>query len=214
MIEHVSAQGTREFQGSGPHTDPHTHHGHHHSTLGEGDSTGHTGTATHGLHDMMMAMSFHGGCNEVILFDFWSINSVGGLVGSMIGIFFLGILYEGLKFYREFLLGRQFSSVNYNNVVPVSEGDENSIASAAPESPSRSNTNTSVRVIQTNLLSRGHTIQTFLHLVQVILSYFLMLIAMTYNSWLFGAVIAGMATGYFLFGWKKTVMVEAEGGCH
>jgi len=76
------------------------------------------------------------------------------------------------------------------------------------------NTGTTVKVIQTNLLSRGHLLQTFLHLVQVALSYFLMLIAMTYNSWLFGAVLAGATAGYFLFGWKKTVMMEAEGGCH
>ena len=32
----------------------------------------------HGM--MMMAMTFHGGCNEVILFDFWKISTVGGLV--------------------------------------------------------------------------------------------------------------------------------------
>ena len=29
---------------------------------------------------MMMSMTFHGGCNEVILFDFWKISTVGGLV--------------------------------------------------------------------------------------------------------------------------------------
>jgi hypothetical protein len=38
--------------------------------------------------------------------------------------------------------------------------------------------------------------QTLLHLVQMILSYFLMLIAMTYNSWLFGAVVTGAAAGW------------------
>ena len=31
-------------------------------------------------HMMMMSMTFHGGCTEVILFDFWSISTVGGLV--------------------------------------------------------------------------------------------------------------------------------------
>ena len=31
-------------------------------------------------HGMMMALSFHGGCNEVILFHFWRISSAGGLV--------------------------------------------------------------------------------------------------------------------------------------
>merc|ERR1719278_2475517 len=51
--------------------------------------------------DHMMKMYFHGGYEEVILFDFWRISTLGGLIGSMIGCFILGILYEGLKFLRE-----------------------------------------------------------------------------------------------------------------
>jgi len=163
-------------------------------------------------HAMMMVMSFHGGCDEVILFEWWKISTVAGLVGSMIGCFLLGILYEGLKFYREFLLGSAYSSVNYNNVEPNNDGgsDENSISSVQT-APRR---NTAIKIIQTNILSKTHFIQTLLQLVQVTLSYFLMLIAMTYNSWLFGAVVTGATAGYFIFGWKKTVMMETDGGCH
>ena len=51
----------------------------------------------------MMMMYFHGGFNEVILFDFWRINSVGGLVGSMAIIFLMGVCYEGLKALRDAL---------------------------------------------------------------------------------------------------------------
>ena len=54
----------------------------------------------------MMMMYFHGGYNEVILFDFWRISTLGGLIGSMIGCFLLGILYEGIKFFREFLINQ------------------------------------------------------------------------------------------------------------
>ena len=46
---------------------------------------------------------------------------------------------------------------------------------------------------------RVHIIQTVLHMLQVTISYFLMLIVMTYNVWLFIAVILGAGTGYFLF---------------
>ena len=56
----------------------------------------------------MMKMYFHGGYNEVILFSFWTISSVGGLVASMIGCFLLGVTYEGLKFLREFLLRQEY----------------------------------------------------------------------------------------------------------
>jgi len=166
-------------------------------------------------HSMMMAMAFHGGCEETILFDFWRISTVGGLVGSCIGIFLLGVLYEGIKFYREFLMARGFSP--YNNLQVNVENiqrrgsDENSITSIPTTPPRR---NSAVKVIKTNMLSQTHFVQTILHMVQFTLSYFLMLIAMTFNSWLFGAVVAGATAGYFLFGWKKTVMMEAEGGCH
>ena len=51
-----------------------------------------------------MMMYFHGGYTEVILFDFWRIDSVGGLVGSMFACFVLGILYEGIKFARDHVL--------------------------------------------------------------------------------------------------------------
>ena len=56
---------------------------------------------------MMMMMYFHGGYKEVILFDFWRISSLGGLLGSMVGLFLLGVLYEGLKFLREFLINNE-----------------------------------------------------------------------------------------------------------
>lgn len=51
--------------------------------------------------------------------------------------------------------------------------------------------------------------------IQMILAYLIMLIFMTYNSWLCVAVIAGLTVGYFAFGWRKTVVLEQSGdGCH
>ena len=55
----------------------------------------------------MMMMYFHGGFDEVILFDFWRINSVGGLVGSMAIIFIMGVCYEGLKALRDALYRKE-----------------------------------------------------------------------------------------------------------
>jgi len=64
-------------------------------------------------------------------------------------------------------------------------------------------------------MSRGHLLQTVLQFVQVVLSYCLMLIFMTYNVWLGLAVALGAAVGYFMFGWKKTVLLETGGEhCH
>ena len=60
----------------------------------------------------------------------------------------------------------------------------------------------------------GHFVLTLLHLVQMTLAYFLMLIVMTYNSWLCGAVILGSTVGYFLVGWRKTTLVDTSDHCH
>ncbi|KAL1378798.1 hypothetical protein pipiens_015342 [Culex pipiens pipiens] len=64
------------------------------------------------------------------------------------------------------------------------------------------------------MLSVMHLFQTFLHIVQVTLSFLLMLIFMTYNTWLCLAVVLGAALGYFLFGWKKSVIVDVTEHCH
>jgi hypothetical protein len=48
-------------------------------------------------------MTFHTGFCETVLFDSWKVSSVGGLIGSMIGIFIMAALYEGLKYYRYFM---------------------------------------------------------------------------------------------------------------
>ena len=66
--------------------------------------------------DHMMMMYFHGGYNEVILFDIWRISTLGGLIGSMVGCFVLGILYEGVKSYREYWMRGTFQTVKYNQV--------------------------------------------------------------------------------------------------
>ena len=39
----------------------------------------------------------------MILFDFWRIDSVGGLVGSMAACFLLAFAYEGIKYYKDVL---------------------------------------------------------------------------------------------------------------
>merc|ERR1711879_84317 len=72
-----------------------------------------------------------------------------------------------------------------------------------------------IRILQSSLLSRGHLLQTLLQFIQVWLSYCLMLVFMTYNTWLCLSVSLGAAVGYFLFGWKKTVVMDVGGEhCH
>ncbi|XP_054986277.1 high affinity copper uptake protein 1-like [Sorex araneus] len=59
-------------------------------------------------------------------------------------------------------------------------------------------------------LSAAHLLQTALHVLQLALSYLLMLTAMTYNAYLGLALLAGAGAGYWVFGGKKAEDVESR----
>ncbi|XP_015585327.1 high affinity copper uptake protein 1 isoform X2 [Cephus cinctus] len=122
----------------------------------------------------MMNMAFHTGLSETILFKGWVTSDWTGIIGSMVGIALMAAIYEGLKNYREHLYA-------------------NSVCLRKAKIPASS-----------ALCSSVHILQTLLHMIQLVISYFLMLIFMTYNVWLCIALIAGTGCGYFLFGWSKS----------
>lgn len=72
---------------------------------------------------------FHFGYTEVILIEQWSINSIVGLLLSMALIIIMGALYEGLKYYREYLFWKTYNTLQYRAVsvpekpVVVEEGE-------------------------------------------------------------------------------------------
>ncbi|XP_044728560.1 high affinity copper uptake protein 1 [Chrysoperla carnea] len=174
----------------------HDSHAHAHVGLHEHPGSGGDGDGCSG-HNMMMW--FHTGYCETVLFESWKITSQGGLIGSMIGIFFMAALYEGLKYYREYLFWKTYNALQYRSVTFPS--DKKAVADDTV-------------IAQPSMISWIHAFQTVLHVVQIVLSYFLMLIFMTYNIWLCAAVVIGAAVGYFLFGWKKSVIVDVTEHCH
>lgn len=187
--------------------DGHDHmmgHDRHGMLMSMGDNS-----TSHSMMDHMMKMYFHFGYNETVLFEFWKVASASGLIGSMFGIFFMAALYEGLKYYREYLFWKTYHSLQYRSVqVPVKKN----VVSADEQV---------VHVVgevihkqPPTMFSMNHGYQTALHILQIVLSYMLMLIFMTYNIWLCVAVILGSATGYFLFGWKKSIIVDVTEHCH
>ncbi|XP_044592505.1 high affinity copper uptake protein 1-like isoform X2 [Cotesia glomerata] len=119
-------------------------------------------------------MFFHFGVKEsAILFSGWKTNDWQGVLGSCIGIFILGVIYEGLKSYRESMFLKL--SYFYRN------------------QKSRSKI----------ILSPVHVFQTVLHILQFTLGYFLMFIFMTYNVWFAIAVLLGVGVGFWIFSWDK-----------
>ncbi|KAL7295647.1 hypothetical protein TKK_0011006 [Trichogramma kaykai] len=122
----------------------------------------------------MHGMTFHFGLQETILFDQWVVSDLSGVLGSVIGIIILGMIYEGLKNYREYL--------NVSKAIYKRKGETESRAKS--------------------IFSTIHVVQTMLQGVQLILGYFLMFIFMTYNVYLCIAVVVGSVLGYFVFSWK------------
>ncbi|XP_063912323.1 high affinity copper uptake protein 1 isoform X2 [Zophobas morio] len=180
------------------------------------------GMDSHPLHDGMdmttdmpphsmdghMSMAFHTGFSETVLFEQWKFSTIGGLIGSMIGIFFMAALYEGLKYYREYLFWKTYNALQYRAVTLPEKGvvsEDNQIVHVVGEV---------IHKQPPTMLSVMHFYQTALHMIQMVLSYFLMLIFMTYNVWLCLAVVLGAGVGYFLFGWKKSVIVDVTEHCH
>uniref|UniRef100_A0A914XLH8 Copper transport protein n=1 Tax=Plectus sambesii TaxID=2011161 RepID=A0A914XLH8_9BILA len=131
-----------------------------------------------------MSMSFHFGVKEVVLFDFWKINTVWGLLISCAIIFLACLLYEALKWFRVKLAIRHRQAM-----VSSAQGSLN--PSATELIPSRFR--------MEDYMNMARFIQTLLYGVQMIIAYLLMLVFMTYNVWLCIAVIVGEAVGYFLF---------------
>lgn len=69
--------------------------------------------------------------------------------------------------------------------------------------------------VLTQYINPFHIIQSVLHVVQVGWSYILMLVAMTYNGWLFLAVCVGAGLGYYIFGkCRQSFSREQNEHCH
>lgn len=178
------------------------HHGGHEMATTASNRTESSMMNHHGSGHMMM-MYFHFSEKAVILFKGWSVENAGGMVASCIGIFILAALYEGLKISRE-ILKRKYSyvvSVDMPGSKTYSNGQ--TVITESRGKPPRS-----------RLCNWHHFLQTFLHMLQVTISYFLMLIFMTYNVWLCLSVVLGAGLGYFVFGWKINKVIDIYEHCH
>ncbi|XP_063539016.1 high affinity copper uptake protein 1-like [Cydia strobilella] len=186
----------------------HDHSAHAHMTGMDMANMGSMATPTHDHHDMddgcsghMHAMVFHTGVCQEILFSGWMTTTALELFGSAVAIFLAGVLYEGLKYYREALHARA-TSVRGDSQVNITKNECGANGNCG-----------GTAVVKYSMLSMGHFIQTLLHIVQSTASYVLMLVFMTYNVWLCVALVAGLAVGYFCFGWRKNTVVDVTEHC-
>ncbi|XP_014677854.1 PREDICTED: high affinity copper uptake protein 1-like [Priapulus caudatus] len=151
-----------------------------------------------------LQMSFHGGFSELIVFDIWRVDTMSGMIWSALAVFTLALIYEGLKIWQENLLMQaQKACVRYT-----------AYARTSKDRTVYSETRSHGSCCSGRLFSVVHVLQTLLHLIQVICSYFLMLVVMTYNAWLCTGVVLGATLGFFVFGWKRKVIVDSSDICH
>ncbi|XP_054986292.1 high affinity copper uptake protein 1-like [Sorex araneus] len=171
-------------------------HSHHHSgmsTMGHPSTPAppHQPPATSGPHSHgdgahSMPTTFYFGYKNVeLLFAGLLIDSALAMAVAFLAVFLLALAYEGLKRARESLLAQC-------SAPPRPDG-------TCPEETPRQ-----------QLLSAAHLLQTALHVLQLALSYLLMLTAMTYNAYLGLALLAGAGAGYWLFGGKKAEHVDSQ----
>ena len=121
-----------------------------------------------------MKMYFHVGYDKNILIYGWDATCPGRMTGTIVAVVLLGTFYEWIKFLRLTLVQDSVSKAN-SSPPPIEE--EQSFWSKYG----------------------GHIIQSLLYGLQVAISFFLMLFAMTFNIWIFGGVVIGMALGYLIF---------------
>eukprot|EP01130_Rhizamoeba_saxonica_P001424 TRINITY_DN11284_c0_g1_i1.p1 TRINITY_DN11284_c0_g1~~TRINITY_DN11284_c0_g1_i1.p1 ORF type:complete len:334 (-),score=32.20 TRINITY_DN11284_c0_g1_i1:59-1060(-) len=140
-----------------------------------------------------MIMYFHDGIMDYILFKFWVPENNLGYAMSMLIVIAFSILHEYIKYFRKKVIDRIDTTVlhqDHHGMVqektPLLLGGGNSV--------------------------RSKLLKSFLHSIEVTWSLLCMLIAMTYNVGLFGALIFGYFIGHFLFGCE--VKYEPSSSCH
>lgn len=165
---------------------------------------------THGDHDNHdngcdpshhHAMVFHACVCQEILFKGWMTTNALEMFGSCVAIFLAGVLYEGLKYYREALHSRA-TTATADSRVNITKNECGAGGNCGGPT-----------VVKYSMLSSSHIVQTGLHVVQATSSYILMLIFMTYNLWPCLALVLGLGVGYFFFGWRKSTVVDANEHC-
>ncbi|TDG52301.1 hypothetical protein AWZ03_001131 [Drosophila navojoa] len=165
------------------------------------------GSAGHGG-----SMVFHVGNRETILFGFWTTSSTTSLVLSCLIVFIIAIGYEALKCYREWLKKcykkRQEGGSDRGSTMTTQLAASPTLIDAysSPLSPvvpagagADQSQNQAPLTTRVPWLALTHWYQTLLHMLQVTISFLLMLIFMTFNVWLCIAVVLGAGVGYFIF---------------
>ncbi|RDB16712.1 Copper transport protein CTR2 [Hypsizygus marmoreus] len=173
----------------------------------------------HGGHDMPMGpkCSLHMLWNTQIIdtcivFPSWHISSTASFVVSCLLIVALGVLYEYLREFQkryDVHLALSLASSGAKGKARAGAGSGRSSPDPAEE---ESGLLTGRRLLRASATGTpvplsSRVIRATLYGATVFLSFFLMLVFMTYNAYLIVSVVAGAAIGHYVFG--STINVGA-----
>ncbi|KAG6927302.1 solute carrier family 31 member 2, partial [Chelydra serpentina] len=136
----------------------------------------------------MMQMHFFFSDKVVLLFDFWNVQTPAGMVLSVLVVLLLAMLYEAIKIGKAKLLRQTIMAI------PTTLSQE---SLSEPETGSV-NSNLGQQNTTPKRWFLYHISQTLVHVAQVVIGYLVMLVVMSYNTWIFLGVIVGSALGYYL----------------
>lgn len=127
---------------------------------------------------------------ETNFWNSWTTKTVGPFVGVAFLIFFVTVLFEGLKFLREKYYEEELRA---ERDLPMAERRKTAVQF---------------------LCNKYHLVQTLMHFVQVTCSYGLMLIFMNFNYYQCLAILLGFGVGYFIFGWVQKSATDTNECCY
>jgi len=144
-----------------------------------------------------------------IIFRSWHVSSISFFIASCISIVLLCIFYEYLRVFQRKMDYRIALSLQAKRKgkLQVSSSGRNS-----PEDSEDSALLTGRKLLRTSLTGTPvppitRALRAALYGATVFLSFFLMLIFMTYNAYLIAAVVIGASLGHYIFG--STINVDA-----
>ncbi|RWS07251.1 hypothetical protein B4U79_06998 [Dinothrombium tinctorium] len=176
----------------------------------------------------MMKMYFHTDFGDTLFFENWVLNNAWQTIVACLLLFILAALYEGLKSYREYLYRQRKQAPCYPVSVLQFEsangtGDQTTNTSGCANAGGcgdgstfrrQSSLYAANRIFYKRMLNSHHIVQSLLHVLQVAVSYTLMLAFMTFNIWICLAILAGAGLGYFLFCWRRFNSVDITEHCN
>ncbi|XP_030673497.1 probable low affinity copper uptake protein 2 isoform X1 [Nomascus leucogenys] len=113
-----------------------------------------------------------------------------GMALSVLVLLLLAVLYEGIKVGKAKLLNQVLvnlpTSISQQTIAETETDGDSACSDSSPVGRTH------------HRWYLCHFGQSLIHVIQVVIGYFIMLAVMSYNTWIFLGVVLGSAVGYYL----------------